>query len=153
MTPGSRRNPDANQDAMRAWLGDAGIAYVWDGRLGGRRKAHADSPDTALRHPAFRGYAGHMRTEEFRAAIDELLQSADGQTAADGGATAVMCAESLWWRCHRKLIADFLTLARGAAVSHLMHDGSLTEHRPSPEARLTEDRRRLVYDAGQASIF
>jgi uncharacterized protein (DUF488 family) len=147
MTPGSRRNPDANQDTMRAWLAEAGIAYHWDGRLGGRRPAPPDSPDVALRHPSFRGYAAHMRSPDFLAAADDLARLSTDDP------TAVMCAESLWWRCHRKLIADFLVLVRGIGVRHLMHNGSLTDHRPSPEARLTDDRRGLVYDAGQTLIL
>jgi uncharacterized protein (DUF488 family) len=147
MTPGSRRNPDANQDAMRDWLAGAGIAYAWDSRLGGRRSTPPDSPDVALRHPAFRGYADHMRSAQFRAAVDDLVRLASSDL------TAVMCAESLWWRCHRKMIADFLVLVRGVTVQHLMHNASLTNHRPGPEARLTDDGRGLVYDAGQTSIL
>jgi uncharacterized protein (DUF488 family) len=144
--PGSRRNPDAGQDALKRWLPDAGIEYRWDKRLGGWRKPRPDSPDTALRNRSFAGYAGHMRSAEFLAAIDDLL--------ADAGAapTAVMCAESVWWRCHRRMIADFLVLVRGVEVRHLLHNGSSDPHRPSPEARLLSDRHILVYDAGQAAL-
>ena len=81
------------------------------------------------------------------AAVDDLVRLASDEL------TTVMCAESLWWHCHRKLIADFLVLVRGVAVRHLMHNGSLPEHRPSPEARLTDDRRGLVYDAGQTALM
>jgi uncharacterized protein (DUF488 family) len=144
--PGSRHNPDANRDAMSRWLAQAGIAYRWDKRLGGWRKARPDTPDTALRNRAFGGYAAHMRSPEFLSAIDELL------TEAAGERTAVMCAESVWWRCHRKMIADFLVLAREVQVLHLMHDGSLRPHLPSPEARLLPERRLLVYDAGQPPL-
>jgi uncharacterized protein (DUF488 family) len=74
----------------------------------------------------FRGYAAHMRTEGFQAAVDEVLDQ------ARTGSTAVMCAESLWWRCHRRLLADFVTAARGVPVRHLLHDGRSEEHRLSP---------------------
>jgi uncharacterized protein (DUF488 family) len=144
--PGSRHNPDANRDAMAQWLPQAGIAYRWDKRLGGWRKARPDTPDTALRNRAFGGYAAHMRSSEFLSAIDELL------TEASGERTAVMCAESVWWRCHRKMIADFLVLARQVQVLHLMHDGRVQLHLPSPEARLLPERRLLVYDAGQPPL-
>ncbi len=94
----------------------------------------------------FRGYAAHMRTDGFLAAADELL----GQARTD--ATAVMCAESLWWRCHRRLLADFVTVARGVPVRHLLHDGRLEEHRLSPGLRRRDDS-LLVYDAGQPTLL
>lgn len=144
--PGSRRNPDAGRDTMARWLPQAGIAYRWEKRLGGWRRARPDAPDTALRNRAFAGYAAHMRSPEFRAAIDDLLAEAAAER------TAVMCAESVWWRCHRKLIADFLVLARQAQVLHLMHDGTLRPHLISPEARLLPERRLLIYDAGQQPL-
>jgi uncharacterized protein (DUF488 family) len=143
--PGSRHNPHVARTAMERWLPEAGIDYRWDQRLGGWRKARPDSPDTALRNRAFGGYAGHMRDPDFLAGVDEL------RADADGARTAVMCAEAVWWRCHRKLIADFVAIARDGDVRHLMHDGSLQAHRPSPEARLTTDG-LLVYDAGQAPL-
>lgn len=139
--PGSRHNPDSAREAMARWLPDAGIGYRWEPRLGGWRrvpKSSAQSPDSALRNESLRSYAGHMRTTEFRAAIDELL------AAAAGHQVAVMCAETVWWRCHRKLIADYLTLVRAVEVRHLMHDGKLRPHRPTAEARLAGDV--LVYD-------
>ncbi|MFC4055063.1 DUF488 family protein [Actinomadura syzygii] len=138
--PGSRRNPDVMRDALEEWLPAAGIGYRWDKRLGGFRKPAPDAPDTFWRNDAFRGYAGHMRTPEFLAAMDELLSVA-GRTR-----TAVMCSESVWWRCHRRLIADFAVLARGRDVLHLAHDGRLAEHPPTPGARLRDDG-LLVYDA------
>jgi uncharacterized protein (DUF488 family) len=144
--PGSRRNPDAHRMAMQQRLPEHGIGYRWERRLGGWRSAPADSPDTALRNRAFAGYAAHMRTPEFRAAIDELL------AAAAGTPTAVMCAESLWWRCHRRMIADFAALARGVDVIHLMHDGRHQPHRPTDGVRLGRDG-QLIYDGGQASLL
>lgn len=145
-SPGSRRNPAASRKSMSEWLPHAGITYRWDARLGGWRTAREDGPDTALRHQSFRGYAEHMRSVEFREAIEELLAD------AEIGDTAVMCAESVWWRCHRKLIADFLVLVKDVEVYHLMHDGSVQSHRPSPEARLSPDQESLIYDAGQSPL-
>jgi len=94
----------------------------------------------------FRGYAGHMRTAGFLAAVDQVLAQAGAQ------ATAVMCAESLWWRCHRRMLADFVSAARGVPVRHLMHDGRQEEHRLSPGLRLRDDG-LLVYDTGQAPLL
>lgn len=140
--PGSRRHPHVARAELERWLPGHGIGYRWDKRLGGFRTAAPDSPDTVWREPMFRGYAAHMRQPDFRTALDGVLDQAAGQR------TAVMCSESLWWRCHRRLVADFAELARGAAVQHLMHDGRLLPHRPSPGVRLRDDG-LLVYDGGQ----
>ncbi|HET6635444.1 MAG TPA: DUF488 domain-containing protein [Streptomyces sp.] len=137
--PGSRRNPDVGRDAMSEWLPEAGIGYRWDKRLGGFRRAAPDAPDTFWHNASFRGYAGHTRSPDFLAAMDELL------TESAGTPTTVMCSESLWWRCHRRLIADFAVLARDRPVRHLAHDGRLTGHEPTPGARLRPDG-LLVYD-------
>jgi uncharacterized protein (DUF488 family) len=138
--PGSRRNPQFSQAAMERWLPEHGVAYQWEPGLGGRRKPRPDTPHTALTVPMFRGYADHMETYEFSAALDDVLEQAAARP------TAVMCAESVWWRCHRRLVADATVLLRGEPVLHLMHDGRLHEHRPIPEARV--DGARLVYDGG-----
>lgn len=129
---------------MAGWLPAAGIAYQWEPRLGGWRRSKGESPDVGLRVESFRSYAGYMRTPEFSAAIDDLLVTAAEQQIA------VMCAETVWWRCHRRLIADYLTLVRGVAVCHLMHDGKLRPHRPIPEARVAGDV--LIYDASKPAI-
>jgi uncharacterized protein (DUF488 family) len=144
--PGSRRHPHVARAELERWLPEAGFSYRWDKRLGGFRKAAPDSPDTAWREDMFRGYAAHMRTEDFRAAMDEVL----AQAAADR--TVVMCAESLWWRCHRRLLADFAVATRGARVRHLLHDGRIEDHRLSPGLRRRDDG-LLVYDAGQESLL
>ena len=144
--PGSRRHPHVARAELERWLPEAGISYRWDRRLGGFRKASPDSEDTAWHEEMFRGYAAHMRTAEFGTAVDEVLDQAGTDP------TAVMCAESLWWRCHRRLLADFVVAARGVPVRHLLHHGRTEEHRLSPGLRRREDG-LLVYDAGQATLL
>lgn len=139
--PGSRRHPHVGRAEMERWLPEAGITYRWEPRLGGFRKAAPDSPDAVWRNDSFRGYAGWMRTTEFVAAIDEVL------AAATVRPTTVMCSESLWWRCHRRLVADFAVVARSEPVAHLGHDGHLTPHPPTEGVRLRDDG-LLVYDGG-----
>lgn len=142
--PGSRRNPHVARSELERWLPEHGVAYRWDKRLGGFRRSTADSPDVFWREEMFRGYAAHMRTPEFAAAVDELLGEERDQ--------AVMCSESVWWRCHRRLIADFVVLARGVPAHHLMHDGRLVRHEPTAGARLRDDG-LIVYDGGQEPLL
>lgn len=134
--PGSRRHPQFAREAMARWLPAAGIAYEWLPELGGRRSGSPASPNTALREPPLRAYADHMATEEFARGIGRLRWLAE-QAAAGGGAVAVLCAESVWWRCHRRLLADHLVLVERVPVTHLFHDGRLAAHDPMPEARPT----------------
>src|SRR5699024_1629167 len=108
--PGSRHNPAATRQAMSQYLPEAGINYRWEPRLGGWRRATGDSPDVQLRNASFRSYAGHMRSAEFVTAIDDVVVAAAEQQVT------LMCAETVWWRCHRRLIADYLTLARSVEV-------------------------------------
>ena len=119
----------------------AGLGYVWMRDLGGRRRPVKGSKHVALRHDAFRAYADYMETPAFLAGVDELLAIADSES------TAVMCSESVWWRCHRRLLADHLVLVRGIDVDHLMHDGRLTPHVLTDGVRLADDG-ALVYDVG-----
>lgn len=93
--PGSRRHPHFMSDAMQVWLPERGIDYVWLSGLGGRRSPSAHSTNIGLRNPQFRVYADHMATQEFEEGVDELM------AAAAMDRVAIMCAESLWWRCHR----------------------------------------------------
>jgi len=144
--PGSRRHPQFARAAMEEWLPEAGIAYRWEKRLGGFRRPSAGNPDVAWRESMFRGYAEHMRSADFRAAIDAVLAEAESRQVA------VTCSESLWWRCHRRLVADFALVACGVEVRHLMHDGRAQAHRPSPGLRLRDDG-LLVYDGGQATLL
>jgi len=144
--PGSRRNPDVARDAMAAWLPDEGVAYTSEPRLGGRRsvpRGQDPAVDGWWRVDAFRAYATYMRTDEFRHGLDDLVS-----TAAEAP-TLIMCSETLWWRCHRRLIADSLVLLRHVPVHHLGHDGRLTAHVPSAGARIGSDG--LRYD-DRASI-
>ena len=132
--PGSRANPAVSRDALPAWLPGQGIDYRWEERLGGRRTLpHGDTEDPWWQVDAFRAYAAHTRTAEFREALDAVLAEAGRRRVA------VMCSESVWWRCHRRVVADVAVLAHGVTVRHLMHDGRLTEHKPSEGARLRPD--------------
>ena len=128
--PGSRNNPDVAREALQEWLPASGIGYRWDERLGGRRRLPPGEPvaDGWWTVAQFAAYAAHTRTAEFTAALDEVLAAASTTTVA------VMCSESVWWRCHRRLIADVAVLGRGVPVTHLMPDGRLTPHRPSEGA-------------------
>lgn len=138
--PGSRHNPQFGREAMEEWLPDMAIAYSWQRDLGGRRRPVPGSKHRALRVAAFGAYADHMETPAFGAAVDELLD------VARSTPTTVMCSESVWWRCHRRLLADHLTLVRSVEVVHLMHDGRLQPHPVTDGARL--DGRTVVYDVG-----
>jgi uncharacterized protein (DUF488 family) len=110
--PSSRRYPQFNRDALARWLEEAGIRYTHLPQLGGRRDPAPDSPNGAWRERAFQGYADHMGSGEFQEGLAEL------EAAARQVPTAIMCAEAVWWRCHRRLIADAL-VARGWRVEHL----------------------------------
>lgn len=136
--PGSRTNPDVRRDALEEWLPAAGIGYRWEPRLGGRRALPAGEPveDGWWTVRQFAAYAAHTRSPEFRAALDEVLAEAAGATVA------VMCSESVWWRCHRRLVADVAVLAHGVPVHHLMPDGRLTPHPPSEGAVVTGEEVR-----------
>ncbi len=149
--PGSRRHPHFGRDRMAVWLPEAGVGYRWEPDLGGWRSARPDSPHVALRDKAFRGYADHMETPAFVAAADRLLEET-GRLLDDAAdrQTAAMCSESLWWKCHRRLLSDFAVLVRSVAVAHLGHDGRLTVHEPTDGARV--ETGRLVYDAGQPEL-
>ncbi|WP_240641542.1 DUF488 family protein [Nocardioides ferulae] len=144
--PGSRRNPDVSSDALAEWLPAEGVAYRWEPRLGGRRRVPAgeDDVDGWWKVAAFRGYAAHMRTTDFGEALREVLGE-----AAQGRVVAVMCSESLWWRCHRRMISDAAVLLHGAEVEHLAHDGRRTAHAPAEGARRVGDE--LFYPADPAA--
>lgn len=127
--PGSRRLPQYASEMLRMELEGRGIAYHWIPALGGRRRPDPGSPNIGWTHPAFRAYADHIESEEFAEGLTELL------ILAGGLRTAIMCAEALWWRCHRRLIADVL-VSLGVNVVHLFGPGKTEVHRLRPPARL-----------------
>ena len=144
--PGSRAHPHVGREALAGWLPAAGVEYRWEPRLGGRRsrprqdggEAEADR-DAWWQVAAFRAYAAHTRTPEFAAALDELVADARARR------TAVMCSEAVWWRCHRRLVADAVVLLAGLPVVHLAHDGRRTVHAPTAGAVVARDG--LTYPA------
>ena len=127
--PGSRRQPQFGAEALEPALAAQRIGYRWLPALGGRRRAAPDTPNSGWRHPAFRGYADHLATPEFADGLAELL------TLAGGIRTAMMCAETLWWRCHRRLIADVLTSFE-VDVIHIRDAAHAEPHRLMPPARI-----------------
>ena len=133
---GSRRHPHFHPASLERSLLDAGISYSALPGLGGRRRPHPDSPHHAWRNAAFRGYADHMHTREFADAARELA------TLARDDRVATMCAEAVWWRCHRAMIADALK-AHGWTVLHILGPGEPREHPYTPVARVVDGE--LVY--------
>lgn len=137
--PMSRRHPHFNREHLELWLPEIGCDYVWDKDLGGRRgkQMPADqSPNIALRNPSFRNYADYMLSERFAGAVERLVERAKRQ------ATAIMCAEQLYFRCHRMLVSDYL-LSRGHAVLHILDEKPPRPHTLSKDARIVDGR--LVY--------
>jgi uncharacterized protein (DUF488 family) len=131
--PGSRRMPQFGRDLLSASLGRHGLEYLWLPGLGGRRQPLPDSPNTAWRNASFRGYADYMSTESFDESLGELISLAHGRR------TVILCAEALWWRCHRGLIADALKWL-GYDVIHVLGPGSTTVHPYTAAANLLEGR-------------
>lgn len=141
--PGSRRHPHFASGALSEAVTAAGVHYHWLEGLGGRRSRRKDSPHTAWRVAGFAGYADHMDTDEFRHAMDELLQIAGNRTSA------VMCAEALPHQCHRRLISDWL-VAHGIPVRHILGFSRVEPHHLPEFARVVDGR--LVYDGGQTAL-
>jgi uncharacterized protein (DUF488 family) len=129
--PGSRRYPQFNETSLAETLSEIGITYAHLPALGGRRKPNVDSKNTAWKNASFRAYADHMETEEYRQGIEELLE------VAGRDRTAIMCAEAVWWRCHRSLIADYLK-AQGLLVTHII-DSTHTHPHPYTSAACIVD--------------
>jgi len=131
MFPASRRYPQFNKSVLSESLAQRGIRYHHEVRLGGRRPPRKDSHNTAWNNSAFRGYADYMETEEFKQAVKELLELS-GKTR-----TTVMCAEAVWWKCHRSLIADYLKAA-GHTVIHIINEKKTEEHPFTSAARIVD---------------
>ena len=137
--PGSKRYPQFNKDALTESLNARGIRYGHFPELGGKRKSKADSRNTAWRNTSFRGYADYMETEQFQKGLERLLD-----VATESAPTAIMCAEAVWWRCHRSLIADYLK-ARGVEVMHILGAKKVESHPYTSAARIVDGR--LSYEA------
>jgi len=129
--PGSRRYPHFNKSELARALAAVGISYFHNPQLGGRRRPSPQSKNTAWKNASFRAYADHMESEEFKKGIDDLLELASEKR------TAVMCAEALWWRCHRSLIADFLK-AKGVEVIHILDAKHTQIHPYTAAARILD---------------
>ena len=134
--PGSRKFPQFDQDALQKSLSESGITYIYEADLGGRRKVHKDSKNTAWRNTSFQAYADYMETEEFKNAAIKLEQT--GLEAP----TVFMCSEAVWWRCHRSMISDYLKV-RGWNVQHIMAEGKSQEHPYTSPARIEDGK--VVY--------
>jgi uncharacterized protein (DUF488 family) len=143
--PASKRYPQFNKDALAESLNAQGVRYEHFPELGGKRKSKPDSRNTAWRNASFCGYADYMETEQFQKGIERLLDF-----AAEVGPTAIMCAEAVWWRCHRSLIADYLK-ARGVEVLHILSANKVEPHPYTSAAHIvngvltyTSDGDRLI---------
>lgn len=136
--PGSRKFPQFDKESLQTSLAENSIQYIHLASLGGRRKVKKGSKNNRWNNSSFRGYADYMETEEFAAAIRELEAIALKQT------TAIMCAEAVWWRCHRSMVADYLK-AKGWTVLHIMAIGKAQEHTYTSPARIA-DGNVIYYD-------
>lgn len=141
--PGSRKYPHFNVEPLQRALQGAGIGYTSFSALGGRRKVQPDSPNTAWRLPAFRGYADYMQTNAFRDGVERL------KALSTHKRTAIMCAEAVWWRCHRGLISDVFKL-HDTRVLHIMGPGEPREHPWTSAAHVVDGR--LDYTADQHEL-
>ena len=131
--PGSRKYPQFNQENLKITVEEAGIKYIHLIDLGGRRKVNKDSKNNGWRNQFFKGYADYMETEDFENAANELEKIASNHT------TAYMCAEGLWWRCHRSMVSDYLK-ARGWKILHIMPTGKTQEHPYTAPAKIIGDK-------------
>jgi uncharacterized protein (DUF488 family) len=137
--PMSRRYPHFNREHLELWLPEIGTDYVWERELGGRRgkqMSREQSPNLALRNDSFRNYADYMLSEQFQSAAERLVERAEKQR------TAIMCAELLYFRCHRMLVSDYL-VSHGHKVLHIQDEKPPKEHSLTKDARIIDGR--LVY--------
>jgi uncharacterized protein (DUF488 family) len=138
--PGSRKHPHFNRENLDALLARHGIVYRWVEALGGRRRPIPGVPseNLAWKNAGFRNYADYMGTASFREAAQTLIDAAIERR------TAIMCAEGLWWQCHRRLVSDYLTIS-GITVEHILPNGQLKPHVLTPSAVVTDGR--IAYPA------
>jgi len=151
--PGSHRFPQFNRESLEKILPAEGIEYIWFEDLGGRRSARdiEKSLNAGLKSPGFRSYADYMQTEKFRNAVEQLVSVASIKKAA------IMCAEKLFWKCHRRLLSDYL-VAQGIQVEHIIEQNRLQPHKLSPDAAITKESQVIYPAAGKndddtASLF
>ena len=144
LLPGSKRYPQFNKEKLAKSLIDDAIGYEHFPELGGRRKPRRDSRNTAWRNEAFRGYADYMETAEFSHGIARLRKMAERH-----GAVAIMCAEAVWWRCHRSLIADYLK-AQGTEIIHIMDANKTATHPFTSAAKIVDGK--LDYSAAEQEL-
>jgi uncharacterized protein (DUF488 family) len=142
--PRSRHNPQFEKETLAAALNKADIGYHYLKKLGGLRKTRADSPNKGWRNLSFRGYADYMQTEAFTQGLNELI------ALADQARTAIMCAESVPWRCHRSLVGDAL-LVRGWGVLDIMGEGKATAHKMTGFAQVEGER--IIYPPETGELF
>ncbi len=131
--PSSKKFPQFDQENLKTSLEKAGIQYIHLVDLGGRRKADKDSKNTIWKNESFRGYADYMETQTFEKAIEQLEQIALKQ------ATAYMCSEAVWWRCHRSMVSDYLK-AKGWNVLHIMNIAKVQKHKYTAPARIVDEK-------------
>jgi uncharacterized protein (DUF488 family) len=142
--PGSRKHPHFHRDSLAAALEESGVEYHWLEALGGRRpKQRDESPNLGLENQGFRNYADYMLSDEFREGVEKLLEVARRKR------TAIMCAEGLFWQCHRRLVSDSL-VANGVVVQHIMPDGELRAHTLTTGAVIEDGR---VTYPGKKTLF
>src|SRR5215471_19899367 len=137
--PMSRRHPHFNREHLELWLPEIGCDYLWEKELGGRRKKQMpaeDSPNIALRNPSFRNYADYMLSAQFQTAVGRVVEEAMKRN------TAIMCAEYVYFRCHRMLVSDYL-VSQGDTVLHILDEKPPTQHKLSKDARIVDGR--LLY--------
>lgn len=146
--PGSKHNPHVGRDRMQYWIPEAGIEYRWMPELGGFRP-HNDECDHDIiwRNKSFRNYAGYTRSAEFIAGMKQLKEAGSKKK------TAFMCSESVWWRCHRRIMSDFFTVACGMKVGHIMHDHKIYPHIPTEGVRLRPKHNDIIYDGRRTELF
>lgn len=144
--PGSKRYPHFAKDELSRSLPAAGIEYRHEVRMGGRRVAVAGSPNDAWRSSSFRGYADHLSSDQFQAALQGVIDAAGARLPV------VMCAEAVPWRCHRQLISDAL-VARGLRVEHLIGPGSRRVHELNPAAVVDAHGRIRYPSVRQQELF